>query len=79
MKRVVTALLLIPFFLLSSSCGRRVGRSLVTIALVAMFCFREYAELTALHGIAKPGLLRRSAGLLVLLLPGQSQPICPVV
>ena len=70
MKRVVTALLLIPFF------GYITLRApqwafLVTIAAVAVLCFREYSELAALHGIRKPGLFGYVAGLLVLLLPGK--------
>jgi phosphatidate cytidylyltransferase len=71
MKRVVTALLLIPFFCYIVLWAPR-WAFLGTIALVAMLCFREYAELAALHGIGKPGLFGYVAGLLVLLLPGRN-------
>ena len=68
MKRVATALLLIPFF-----CYIVLGAPrwafLVTVAAVAVLCFREYSELAALHGMAKPGLVGHAAGLLLLLLP----------
>ena len=43
---------------------------LVTVAAVAVLCFREYSELVALHEIGKPGLFGYVAGLLILLLPG---------
>jgi phosphatidate cytidylyltransferase len=70
MKRVATALLLIPFF-----CDIVLGAPrwafLVTVAAVAVLCFREYSELTALHGMAKPGLVGHAAGLLLLLLPAK--------
>jgi len=70
MKRVATALLLIPFF-----CYIVLGAPrwafLATVAAVAVLCFREYSELTALHGIAKPGLVGHAAGLLLLLLPAR--------
>jgi phosphatidate cytidylyltransferase len=70
MKRIVTALLLIPFFcyivLWAPSWA-----FLVTVAAVAVLCFREYADLVALHGIAKPNVFGYVAGLLVLLLPGK--------
>jgi phosphatidate cytidylyltransferase len=70
MKRVVTALLLIPFFcyIVLWAPG---WAFLATVAVVAVLCFREYAELAALHGIGKPGLFGHVAGLLVLLLPGK--------
>jgi phosphatidate cytidylyltransferase len=70
MKRVVTALLLIPFFcyiVLWAPPWAFLG----TVAAVAVLCFREYSELAALHGIGKPGLFGYVAGLLVLLLPGK--------
>ena len=38
---------------------------------MAVLCFREYSELVALHGIAKPGLFGYVAGLLLLFLPGK--------
>jgi phosphatidate cytidylyltransferase len=70
MKRVVTALLLIPFFCYIVLWAPP-WAFLVTVAAVAAMCFREYSELAALHGIAKPGLFGYAAGLLLLLLPGK--------
>jgi phosphatidate cytidylyltransferase len=70
MKRVVTALLLIPFFGYITLWAPQ-WAFLITIAAVAVLCFREYSELAALHGIRKPGLFGYAAGLLVLLLPGK--------
>jgi hypothetical protein len=72
MKRVVTALLLIPFFCYIILWAPQ-WAFLVTVAAVAVLCFREYSELAALHGIAKPGLFGYAAGLLLLLLPGKDE------
>jgi phosphatidate cytidylyltransferase len=70
MKRVVTALLLIPFF------GYIIlwappWAFYVTVAAVAVLCFHEYSGLVALHQIGKPGLFGYTAGLLILFLPGK--------
>lgn len=70
MKRVVTALLLIPFFCYIVLWAAP-WAFLATVAAVAVLCFREFSELAALHGIGKPGLFGYVAGLLVLLLPGK--------
>ena len=70
MKRVITALLLIPFFVYIVVWSPP-WAFLVTVAAVAILCFREFSELTALHGIAKPGVFGYVAGLLVLFLPGK--------
>lgn len=70
MKRVVTALLLIPFFVYIVLWAPS-WAFLVTVSTVAVLCFREYAQLVALHGIAKPNIFGYVAGLLVLLLPGK--------
>jgi phosphatidate cytidylyltransferase len=70
MKRVVTALLLIPFFCYIVLWAPH-WAFLLIVAAVASLCFREYSGLVALHGIAKPGLFGYVAGLLVLLLPGK--------
>jgi len=68
MKRVVTALLLIPFFCYIVLWAPQ-WVFLATAVAMAMMCFREYGGLVALHGIAKPGLFGYVAGLLLLLLP----------
>ena len=70
MKRVVTALLLIPFFIYIVLWAPP-WAFLVTVSGVAVLLFREYAQLVALHGIAKPSVFGYVAGLLVLLLPGK--------
>jgi phosphatidate cytidylyltransferase len=70
MKRVVTALFLIPFFCYIVLWAPH-WAFLVIVAAVAILCFREYSGLVALHGIGKPGLFGYVAGLLVLLLPGK--------
>jgi phosphatidate cytidylyltransferase len=70
MKRVVTALLLIPFFVYIVLWAPP-WAFLVTVAAVAALCFREYSELAALHGIGKPGLFGYVAGVLLLFLPGK--------
>lgn len=70
MKRVLTALLLIPFFLYVVLWAPQ-WAFLITVAAVAVLCFYEYSNLTALHGIAKPGLVGYGAGLLILFVPGR--------
>ncbi|MGA2213792.1 MAG: phosphatidate cytidylyltransferase, partial [Bryobacteraceae bacterium] len=71
MKRVVTALLLIPFICYITLWAPQ-WAFLGTVAAVAVLCFREYSELAALHGIQKPGLFGYVAGLLILLLPDRN-------
>ncbi len=69
MKRVVTALLLIPTFWYVILWAP-LWVFLAVVAVVAILCFREYADLAALHKIPKPGLFGYVAGLLILFLPG---------
>jgi len=78
MKRVVTALILIPFFCYIVLWAPQ-WAFLVTVAAVAVLCFREYADLAALHGIAKPGVFGYAAGLLLLLLPGKESALLVVI
>ena len=68
MTRILTALLLIPFFCYIVLWAPQ-WAFLAVVAAVAVLCFHEYAELAALHKIPKPGLFGYVAGLLVLLLP----------
>jgi len=70
MKRVATALLLIPIFLYLILWAPE-WAFLATVAGVSVLCFREYASLAALHNVAKPGLFGYAAGLLVLFVPGK--------
>ncbi len=70
MKRVLTALVLIPTFCYVILWSPQ-WAFLATAAAVSVLCFREYAELASLHEIAKPGLFGYAAGLLVLFVPGR--------
>jgi phosphatidate cytidylyltransferase len=68
MTRVLTALLLIPTF-----CYLVLWAPwwafLVSVAAVALLCYREFIDLAALHEIDKPGVFGYAAGLLILLVP----------
>jgi phosphatidate cytidylyltransferase len=70
MTRILTALILIPTF-----CWIVLWSPpwafLAAVAVVAILCFHEYADLTALHKIPKSGVFGYVAGLLILLLPGK--------
>jgi len=70
MKRVLTALLLIPVFCYVVLWAPQ-WAFLLVVAAVAVLCFREYADLVSLHAIEKPGVFGYVAGLLLLFLPGK--------
>jgi phosphatidate cytidylyltransferase len=70
MKRVLTALLLIPTFIYIILWAP-LWAFLAVVAGVAVLCFREYAELVSLHALEKPGVFGYVAGLLLLFLPGR--------
>ena len=70
MKRVLTALLLIPTFCYLILWAP-LAAFLAAVAAVAVLCFREYADLVSLHAIEKPGVFGYVAGLLLLFLPGK--------
>jgi phosphatidate cytidylyltransferase len=70
MKRLVTAVVLIPFILYVVFLGHPWLLFGVT-ALVALICFSEYSGIAAGYGIQKPGPLGYAAGLLVLLMQPQ--------
>jgi phosphatidate cytidylyltransferase len=70
MKRLVTAVVLIPFILYVVFLGPPWLLFGVT-ALVALICFSEYSGIAAGYGIQKPGPLGYAAGLLVLLMQPQ--------
>lgn len=78
MKRVVTALVLIPFFLYIVLWAP-VWAFLVTVAAVAALCFVEYSDLAALHGIEKPGWIGYLLGFLVLFWRGTYGPLFVVI
>jgi phosphatidate cytidylyltransferase len=68
MKRVLTALILIPLFCYLIIWARD-WAFLAAVTAVAILCFREYGELAALHEIPKAGLFGYAAGVLLLFLP----------
>ena len=68
MKRVLTALVLIPVFAYVILWAPQ-WAFLAVAACVAVLCYREYGHLVELHHIRAPGWLGFAAGLLVLLLP----------
>src|SRR4030088_738548 len=70
MRRLITAVVLIPFILYVVFLGPAWLLFGVT-ALVAIICFSEYAGIAAGYGIQKPGPLGYAAGLLVLLMKPQ--------
>lgn len=72
MKRVVTALILIPFILYVTFLGPS-WLLFAVVATVASLCYLEYAAIVAGHGIAKPGPAGIAAG--VLLLAGLADPL----
>ncbi len=68
MKRVVTALALIPIITYIVIWSPYLAFISVLTA-IAILCFIEYDGIVAAHGIARPGLLGFAAGLTVLLVP----------
>jgi phosphatidate cytidylyltransferase len=70
MKRVLTALLLIPIFCYLILWSPQ-WAFLAAVTMVCVLLFREYADLVARHGIEKPGLFGYAAGLLILFIPGR--------
>jgi len=74
MKRLLTALLLIPTVLYVVYFGPPWLLFGVT-ALVAVICYSEYAGIAAGYGITKPGPVGYAAGLLVLAMRPQDAPL----
>ena len=68
MQRLVTALLLIPLFVYVVLWSPFPVLCAVA-ALVALFCFHEYAGLVAHHNIQPPGLFGYASGLVLLFVP----------
>src|ERR1035438_2628466 len=68
MTRILTALLLIPIFVYVVLWSPYPVLCAVA-ALVALFCFHEYANLVAHHNIKPPGLFGYAAGLVLLFVP----------
>ena len=68
MKRVVTGLILIPFFIYIVLWSPSL-LFLAAVTAVAMLSFREYARLMSHYNVRAPGVFGYAAGLLVLFLP----------
>lgn len=68
MKRVVTALILIPVFVYLVVFAPQ-WLFLLAAGAVACLCFHEYNGLVALHNIPAPGVFGYAAGLSLILLP----------
>jgi phosphatidate cytidylyltransferase len=70
MKRIITALVLIPLVSYVALWGPQ-WLCLAVVAAVALLCYHEYAGIVAAHGIERPGPIGYAAGLLVLLVEQQ--------
>src|SRR5215472_2877188 len=70
MKRVLTALVLIPLFAYLILWSPQ-PVFLVAAAAVGLLCFHEYGRILASYRIQSPGMFGFAAGLLVLLVPRQ--------
>jgi phosphatidate cytidylyltransferase len=68
MKRILTALILIPVFVYVVVWAQP-WLFLLAVALVSSLCFREYSALVGLHHIQPPGPFGYVAGLILLILP----------
>ncbi|HVT91576.1 MAG TPA: phosphatidate cytidylyltransferase [Bryobacteraceae bacterium] len=68
MKRILTALVLIPL-ITYAMLWAPYPIFLAVLAAIAGFCFYEYGRLVSLHSIPPPGVFGYAAGFLVLLLP----------
>lgn len=69
MKRVLTALILIPVFVYLVLWAPH-PIFLGVVCAVGLLCFHEYSGLVALHNVPPPGVFGYAAGLCVVLLPG---------
>ncbi|MGA2135877.1 MAG: phosphatidate cytidylyltransferase [Bryobacteraceae bacterium] len=78
MKRVLTALVLIPLIVYVVLWSPAWAVLAVT-ALVALLCYHEYAGIAAVYHGGSPGPVGYGAGLLVLALPGEGQALIAVV
>jgi len=78
MKRVLTALLLIPLFCYLILWAPQ-WLFLAAVTGVALLCFREYSELAAQHQIPKAGLFGYAAGVVLLFLPQADAPFLVLV
>lgn len=68
MKRVLTALILIPFILWVVLFGPYLA-FLAVLATIAVLCYYEYSGIVSAYGIEHPGPVGYGAGLLMLVTP----------
>ena len=78
MKRILSALLLIPLILYTVIWAHPLFL-LAVVAAVSLVCYYEYAGIVAGYGIPKPGPLGYAAGLALLAIPGQESIVVVVV
>jgi phosphatidate cytidylyltransferase len=78
MKRVATALILIPVFAYLILWAPQ-WAFMTALAAVALLCFHEYSGLVSLHAIAKPGLFGYAAGLALLFAPQNGVAFLPLI
>jgi phosphatidate cytidylyltransferase len=71
MKRIATALLLIPLITFAILGGYS-WVFLAVSGIVALLCYHEFGGIAAAHGLERPGPLGYAVGLLILYLPDQN-------
>jgi phosphatidate cytidylyltransferase len=71
MKRVITAVLLIPFVVYTVLWANP-WMFLAVVALAAVLSYREYDSIAASYGFGAPGVLGYGAGMLLLLVPSEA-------
>ena len=78
MKRVLTALVLIPLFCYLILWAPDVLFWAAAVG-VAVLCFREYANLVALHEIPKPGIFGYAAGMVIIFAPQRETALIVII
>jgi phosphatidate cytidylyltransferase len=78
MKRIATAVVLIPIFLYLMLWAPFWAFA-TALALVALLCYWEFGGIIAAHGIPQPGITGALIGILVLFAPANSVLIAPAI
>jgi len=78
MKRILTALVLIPV-VVYTVLWADYWIFLAILAAVALLCYREYDAVAAGYGFGSPGLLGYGTGLLLLVWQGESWPVVTMI
>src|ERR1017187_5919332 len=78
MKRILTALVLIPT-VVYTVLWADYWVFLAVLAAVALLCYREYDAVAAGYGFGAPGMMGYGAGLLLLVWQGESWPVVTVI